>query len=215
MSIKQKKSLVSVSRIILVASVFALTLMVNASFGTTKPAAAAADYCEKQFPVKKGSSKAATESQGELRSSCQKGYSSASCKDVKKGAYASKGQMQSACNKGEEQKKADGATAPVKGESCAGAPTSIIRCNEDNSGGLETNGVWVLLIMAINILTAGIGIAAVGGIIYGSILYTSAGDNDGQVKQAKEVIRNVVVGVIAYIAMYALLQFVIPGGVFS
>ncbi|MGK2896578.1 MAG: hypothetical protein ACSLEY_03200, partial [Candidatus Saccharimonadales bacterium] len=77
---------------------------------------------------------------------------------------------------------------------CGGADTAIIKCNADNSGGITNNAIWALLIMAINILTAGIGIAAVGGIIYGSMLYTTAGDNDGQVKQSKKVIRNVVIG---------------------
>jgi hypothetical protein len=98
---------------------------------------------------------------------------------------------------------------------CGGVQTSIIECDANNGGGLKDNGVWALLLIAINILTAGIGIAAVGGVVYGSILYTSAGDNEAQVKQAKEIIRNVVIGVIAYIAMYALLQFIIPGGIFS
>ncbi|MDB5165238.1 MAG: hypothetical protein JWM00_128 [Candidatus Saccharibacteria bacterium] len=98
---------------------------------------------------------------------------------------------------------------------CAGVDTAIINCNADNSGDLEKNGVWALLLMAINILTAGIGIAAVGGVVYGSIMYTTAGDNEAQVKQAKEIIRNVVIGVMAYIAMYALLQFIVPGGIFS
>jgi hypothetical protein len=105
---------------------------------------------------------------------------------------------------------------PAFAAKCGGAETTIITCKEDNTGkNVENNGVWALLIMGIRILTAGVGIAAVGGIVYGSILYTSAGDNDSQVKQAKEVIRNVVIGVIAYIAMYALLEFIIPGGIFA
>jgi hypothetical protein len=104
---------------------------------------------------------------------------------------------------------------PVSAAECGGTPTSIISCPEDNSTDkIENNGVWGLLLIGIRILTAGVGIAAVGGIVYGSILYTSAGDNESQVKQAKEVIRNVVVGIIAYIAMYALLEFIIPGGIF-
>ena len=114
--------------------------------------------------------------------------------------------------KSEEDNGAGGTTD--KGD-CGGVDTAIIKCNADNSGGIETNGVWALLLMAINILTAGVGIAAVGGIIYGSIMYTTAGDNEGQVKQAKEIIRNVIIGIIAYVAMYALLQFIVPGGVFS
>jgi len=101
------------------------------------------------------------------------------------------------------------------GTGCGGAETSIIKCDADNSGDLKDNGVWGLLLLAINIMTAGIGVVAVGGIVYGSVLYASAGDKAEQVKKAIGVITNVVIGVFAYIAMYALLQFLIPGGVFS
>lgn len=113
-----------------------------------------------------------------------------------------------------EEARKEPDTPPV-GDDCAGVETAIIKCDADNSGGIETNGVWALLLMAINILTAGIGIAAIGGIVYGSILYTTAGDNESQIKTAKEVIRNVIIGLIAYIGMFALLQFIIPGGVFT
>ena len=133
-----------------------------------------------------------------------------------------------------------GASLPVSSAvaaNCGGAKTAIITCTENNKGvcpngdkkdvgedcsdgskakaDVTNNGVWALLIMAINILTAGIGIAAVGGVIYGAIMYTTAGDNEGQIKQAKEIIRNVVIGLILYVAMYALLQFIIPGGIFA
>lgn len=115
----------------------------------------------------------------------------------------------------EEARKDAEKDAPPAGDDCGGVETAIIKCDADNSGGIESNGVWALLLMAINILTAGIGIAAIGGIVYGSILYTTAGDNESQIKSAKEIIRNVIVGLVAYIGMFALLQFIIPGGVFS
>jgi hypothetical protein len=114
--------------------------------------------------------------------------------------------------KQEDKAESDGADNK---DGCAGAETAIIKCDADNSGGVETNGVWFLLLMVINILTAGIGIAAVGGIVYGSILYVASGADESRVKKAKEIIQNVVIGLIAYVAMYALLQFIIPGGIFS
>ena len=66
-----------------------------------------------------------------------------------------------------------------------------------------------------DVLTAGVGVAALGGIVYGAFLYTSAGGNPDKVKRAREIFVNVVIGVIAFAAMYALLNFLIPGGVFS
>lgn len=101
-------------------------------------------------------------------------------------------------------------------QSCGGVETSIIACdNPGDSGNIEDTGLWGILLLAINILTAGIAIAAVAGIVYGSILYTSAGGNQEQVKKAMGVFTNVVIGIIAYAGMYALLNFIIPGGLFT
>lgn len=53
------------------------------------------------------------------------------------------------------------------------------------------------------------------GIVYGSILYTSAGGNAEQTKKAMGIITNVVIGIIAYGLMYVGLNFLVPGGVFG
>ncbi len=107
-------------------------------------------------------------------------------------------------------------SSAVGAAECGGVTTSIISCTEDNTGGsVENNGIWGLLLLTLRIMTAGVGVLAVGGIVYGAILYTSAGDRSEQVKKAISVITNVVIGLVAYVAMYALLEFLIPGGVFS
>jgi hypothetical protein len=99
---------------------------------------------------------------------------------------------------------------------CGGAKTSIISCSQGAGGAsAKDNGVWGILVIALNIMTAGVGILAVGGIVYGAILYSSAGDNASQTKQAIEIIRNVVIGVISFGLMYLILNFLIPGGIFS
>ncbi|MDB5179834.1 MAG: hypothetical protein JWN12_466 [Candidatus Saccharibacteria bacterium] len=83
------------------------------------------------------------------------------------------------------------------------------------SKAVTDTGVWGILLLAINILTAGVGIAAIGGIVYGAILYTSAGGSPEQVKKAMGIITNVVIGVIAYALMFSGLNFLIPGGLFN
>lgn len=95
--------------------------------------------------------------------------------------------------------------------------TAIIKCTnvKDGASKVENTGLWSVLLQAINILTAGVGIAAVGGIIYGAILYTSAGGSPEQVKKAMQVITNVVIGVVAYALMFSGLNFIIPGGLFN
>lgn len=118
---------------------------------------------------------------------------------------------------------------------CGGVQTSIISCQENGKltckdgseatenkckdgstpNPIDSNGVWGILKLAINIMTAGVGILAVGGIVYGSILYTSAGGSSEQTKRAMGIITNVVIGLIAYALMYAITNFLIPGGLFS
>ncbi|MES2630734.1 MAG: hypothetical protein V4611_02145 [Patescibacteria group bacterium] len=104
---------------------------------------------------------------------------------------------------------------------CGGVETSIITCGDsttDNNGdGVvdeKDSGLWSILLLVINILTAGVGVVALAGIIYGAILYTSAGGNQEQVKKAIGVFTNVVIGVVAFAGMWALLNFLVPGGVF-
>lgn len=106
------------------------------------------------------------------------------------------------------------------GTKCGDVKTSIIGgdiCNgvKNDSEHPEDSAVWKLLLLVLNILTAGVGIAAVGGIVYGSILYASAADRADQTKKAIGIITNVVIGVIAYGAMYLVLNFLIPGGIFK
>lgn len=105
---------------------------------------------------------------------------------------------------------------PAYAANCGGTPTAIISCDADNSGNnVENNGIWALLLIALNIMTAGVGILAVGGIVYGAILYTTAEDKADQVNKAIGIIQNVVIGLVMFALMYALLNFLIPGGIFS
>jgi hypothetical protein len=100
-------------------------------------------------------------------------------------------------------------------ERCGGADTAIIKCTDNKSTNIKDNGVWSLLMMALNIMTAGVGILAVGGIAYGSALYASSADKPEQAKQGMEYIKNVVIGIVAYGLMYVILNFLIPGGIFK
>ena len=110
-----------------------------------------------------------------------------------------------------------GATTSAGEKECGGVTTSIISCKEGGGDGapIEETGVWGILLLVVNILTAGVGVAALGGLIYGAVLYTSSGGSPDQIKKARNVFTNVVVGIIAFAAMYAVLNFIVPGGVFQ
>lgn len=107
--------------------------------------------------------------------------------------------------------------AVTSGNNNCGVNTSIITCpaTTDNAGTTDNTAVWVLLKIIINILTGGIGLVAIAGIVYGSILYTSAAGNPEQVKKAMGIFTNVVIGIVAYVLMYAVLNFIVPGGLFG
>jgi hypothetical protein len=100
---------------------------------------------------------------------------------------------------------------------CAGTNTLILNCSQSGgkSSDPSTSGVWGLLLLAINILTAGVGIAAVAGIVIGSFMYMTAGGAPDRMKKANLFLVNVILGIVAYAAMWAFLNFIIPGGLFS
>ena len=100
---------------------------------------------------------------------------------------------------------------------CGGVATSVVDCAQTGTSGsgIANTGVWGILLLAINILTALVALAAVGGVVYGAVLYTSAGGSQEQVKKAMGIITNVVIGVITYALMYSVSNFLIPGGIFS
>lgn len=72
-----------------------------------------------------------------------------------------------------------------------------------------------MLKQIILIVSIGVGIVAVGGIVYGSLLYASARDNQAQTQKAITIISSVVIGLLLYVFMTAILNWLILGGVFS
>jgi predicted metal-binding membrane protein len=98
---------------------------------------------------------------------------------------------------------------------CAILPQSICDAatTPADKGDVSRTGVFQLLVWAINILTAMVGIVAVGVLIYAGIMYASAGDNSQQVSSAKGMITNTVIGIVSFGLMYFVLNWLIPGGV--
>ncbi|HJQ09231.1 MAG TPA: hypothetical protein VJ836_07170 [Candidatus Saccharimonadales bacterium] len=64
----------------------------------------------------------------------------------------------------------------------------------------------------INFLAAIVGVVVVIAIIIGGIQYSSSADDPNKVAQAKTRIINALLGLIAFMFLYAFLQWVIPGG---
>ncbi len=108
-----------------------------------------------------------------------------------------------------------GTTPALAQSQCGKVNTAIITCSQRETGDLKDSGVWGILILVINIMTAGIGILAVGAIAYGAILYSTAGGSAEQTKKAITVITNTVIGLVCFLFMTAILNFLIPGGIFN
>jgi len=107
-------------------------------------------------------------------------------------------------------------TTPTQAATCGGVQTAIISCGgSKDAKKAEDTGLWGILLLVIGILTAGVGVLALAGIVYGAILGTSAGGSPEQIKKARTVFTNVVIGVVAFGGMYVLLNFLVPGGVFN
>jgi heme A synthase len=100
---------------------------------------------------------------------------------------------------------------------CGTTETSIIGCDPtiDDSGPIEKSGIWGILLLAINILSAGVVLAGVCGVAYGAIMYTTAGGSSDRTRKARMIIFNTTLGIIFYVLLYAIIQYLIPGGVFK
>ena len=95
-------------------------------------------------------------------------------------------------------------------EGCGDIETNIIDCNTDSG-----NPVIGMLLQIVNFLAVGVGIAVVGGITWGGMMYASSNGDSGKTKQAVSIIVNSVLGLLLFIFMYAIVNFLVPGGLFT
>lgn len=94
----------------------------------------------------------------------------------------------------------DPALQSCKSTGCAGADCGLIR--------RYFNPV-------INFLTAVVGIVVTIAIIIGGIQYSTSADDPQKVAAAKARIINAVLALLAFIFLWAFLQWLVPGGVFN
>jgi hypothetical protein len=83
----------------------------------------------------------------------------------------------------------------------------------DKGTTFETNVIFVWLTSIIKFLTVGVGLAAVGGVVYGGFLYLTARGNVGQVEKGVTTIINALIGVGLYALAFAIINYLVPGGV--
>lgn len=100
-------------------------------------------------------------------------------------------------------------SAPVYELDCAVLPGEICSKAEDSEA------IFALLNFFLTILVVLVGIVAIGMFIWAGILYASGDANSNRVAQAKTIMTNTTVGIIAFGLMYLALNWLIPGGIFN
>lgn len=91
-----------------------------------------------------------------------------------------------------------------------------VQTNVLNGGGataVSDNGkeIFDILGIILNVMTVGVVIAGIAGILMVAIRYTSAGANEQQVAIAKRRILEIVIGLAIWAVFYMALRWLIPG----
>ena len=84
-----------------------------------------------------------------------------------------------------------------------------------NSKELAKNPIYIVLLFVINTMAVGVGVVVAGSIIWQSIQYSAANGSPDKVKSARNGIVNAIIALFLFFFMYAILNFIIPGGIFS
>jgi hypothetical protein len=92
--------------------------------------------------------------------------------------------------------------------------SGLFTCN-NKSANLENQCIYRFTIAIFNLLAAGVGIAVIAGIIYGSIVYGSSGGAPQRSQQGITIITNALIGLLAYFLMWSLINWLVPGGLFN
>jgi hypothetical protein len=84
-------------------------------------------------------------------------------------------------------------------------------------GGCDTasTGMKCLISEILLFLSVGVGIAVVAGIAIGGITYATSEGNPSKAQKGITIIVNAVIGLVLYLLLFAITNFLIPGGVFS
>lgn len=90
-----------------------------------------------------------------------------------------------------------------------------VHCFPANSNTIQTNSIYLYIVGILKVASGLAGLATLGGVIWGGLMYITARANAGQAEKARLVILNSILGLILFIFMYAILQYLVPGGIFT
>ena len=84
-------------------------------------------------------------------------------------------------------------------------------CTCSSDGDKDGQEIIDILGSVVDIMTIGIGILGLIGITVVGIQYLTAGGDEAKTKKAKRRLFEIVVGLVAYVVLYAALKFILPG----
>lgn len=81
--------------------------------------------------------------------------------------------------------------------------------------GGQGNAIIDALFAIIRVLSAGVGIVIIASTIYAGIQYSSSRADPGQIAQATERLRNNIIALLVFLFMFAILNWLTPGGLLT
>lgn len=87
------------------------------------------------------------------------------------------------------------------------------KCIPVGDGSIETNPIITLLKTALRVMSIGVGLVVVASIVIAGIQYSASQGNPQIAAEAKKRLLNAVIGLVMFIFAFALLNFLVPGGV--
>ena len=83
------------------------------------------------------------------------------------------------------------------------------------SGCNDGSAMFDILGMVLSVVTYGVGAAAIIGVLITGYQYITARDNSAQVMKAKKRLFQIVIGLVVWVMIWGILQFLLPGGLFA
>ena len=87
------------------------------------------------------------------------------------------------------------------------------KCIPVGDGSIETNPIITLLKTALRVMSIGVGLVVAASIVIAGIQYSASQGNPQIAAEAKKRLLNAVIGLVMFIFAFALLNFLVPGGV--
>lgn len=112
------------------------------------------------------------------------------------------------------------AACSVNSAKCSTAKDTVAHCTDPAASGNSTctasncNLIAKYINPLITLLSALVGLVVTISIVIGGIQYSSSAGDPQAATAAKNRIRNAIIALVAFIFLYAFLQFLVPGGIF-